>query len=217
MTVASSWIDMLAGLSRLGTRRMPPFFCAKPGAAMAMPSSRAAPASAALFNRSRISDVPRLIVLYAICSLCQFGRRKLPYRPKKLGIEHLCRDDLTAPDQPDLIRPVIGDRAVDRAEMIPDENIVLAPDMRIAELRLKLVREQIVEHLVAVALGKLVDAHREAGIAVQHLAAGDRMREKDRMHDRRAAVALFVGHRRSLAAAAAPHVLPEFFDVVGRI
>src|SRR4051812_41266221 len=101
-------------------------------------------------------------VRYANCSLCQFGRRKLPYRPQKFGVKHRCRHDLTAPDQPDLIRAVIGDRAMDGAEMIPDENIVLAPDMRIAELRLKLVREQIVEHLVAVALRQLVDAHREA-------------------------------------------------------
>src|SRR4051812_45700014 len=95
-------------------------------------------------------------VRYANCSLCQFGRRKLPYRPQKFGIEYLCRHDLTAPDQPDLIGAVIGDRAMDCAEMIPDENIVLAPDMRVAELRLQLVREQIVENRVAVALRQLV-------------------------------------------------------------
>src|SRR5437870_550952 len=52
-TVASSWIDMLAGLSRLYALSIPPGFCARAGAA-AIAANNAAAASA---RRSRLISV----------------------------------------------------------------------------------------------------------------------------------------------------------------
>jgi hypothetical protein len=76
--------------------------------------------------------------------------------------------------------------------------------------------EQVFEHLPAVAFGELVDALDKAGIAIEHLPAGNRVGQKHRVDDGRPAAALLVGHRRAGALAALPHMLPELLDVVGR-
>ena len=55
--------------------------------------------------------------------------------------------------------------------------------------RLQLVLEQELQHSVALRLVQLVDAHRVAGVAVQHLAAGDRVREEHRVRRPAAACA----------------------------
>ncbi len=99
--------------------------------------------------------------------------------------------------------------------MIPDQQIVLGPAVDVAEARLELEGEQIVQHLVAFALWQLVDACRVARVGIQHFAAGDRMREEQRMHHRSAPTPLFIGHRRTLAGMVLPHVLPELLEVVG--
>ena len=77
--------------------------------------------------------------------------------------------------------------------MIPYQEIVFSPHIGVAKLRLKLVCEQVFEHLVALALRQLVDPHNKARIAVKYLAAGYRMREEDGMYNRRAAATLLVG------------------------
>src|ERR1700731_3242704 len=53
--VDSSWIDMLAGLSRCGIRRMPPGFCAQVACGPVRASSTAA---AAKLHRFRRMSVP---------------------------------------------------------------------------------------------------------------------------------------------------------------
>src|SRR5437764_9695180 len=53
--VDSSWIDMLAGLSRCGTRRTPPAFCAQ---AAGRPGRASSTAAAAKLHRFRRMSVP---------------------------------------------------------------------------------------------------------------------------------------------------------------
>jgi hypothetical protein len=81
-------------------------------------------------------------------------------------ISHLSAISGGPPGAPRLTldRPVVGDRPVQRAEVVPDQQVVLAPDIGPAELRLELVREQIVEHLIAFARGQLVDPLRKARV-----------------------------------------------------
>ena len=138
------------------------------------------------------------------------------HRAQEVGIEHLGRHHLAAAHQPDLVRTIIGDRAMDGAEVVPHQQVVLVPGVGVAEALFELEAEQVFQHLVALAFGEFVDPHRIAGIAVQHLPAGDRMGEEQRMHHRRTPAALFLGHRRAGARLVAAHVLPELLEVVRR-
>ena len=99
--------------------------------------------------------------------------------------------------------------------MIPHQHVTLGPAVGVLILRLELVREQGLEHAVALRLVELVDADRVARIAVEHSAPRDRMREKERMDGRRTPPALLGGERRPQAAGTGAHVLPELVEVVG--
>src|SRR5690606_22034164 len=68
--------------------------------------------------------------------------------------------------------------------------------------------------LPAFLLVELIDPFRISRVRVQDLLARDRMREEDRMNRRRTTTALLFGERRSPAALAASHVLPELVEVV---
>src|SRR5436190_18106172 len=74
--------------------------------------------------------------------------------------------------------------------------------------------EEILEHLVAFLLRQLVDAHRVAGIAIEHFLAGERMPQEDRMRYRRLRFALRVSEWRPLAAFLPSHHFPELVEVV---
>src|SRR4051794_1317643 len=96
-------------------------------------------------------------------------RRQFTSQTQEFRVEHLCRHYLAAADQPDLVRAVIGERPVQRAEMVPDQQVILGPHISPAKLRLELVREQVFKRLVALALRQFVDPLGEAGVAVEHL------------------------------------------------
>ena len=74
------------------------------------------------------------------------------HRAQEIRIEHLGRHHLAAAHQPDLVRTVVGDRAMDGAEMIPHQQVVLGPGMRVAEAWFELEVEQVFQHLVAFTL-----------------------------------------------------------------
>ena len=84
---------------------------------------------------------------------------QLSRRPQKGGIEHFGCHNLATADQPDFVRPVVGDGAMYRAEVVPQQNVVLGPDMGVTEFHLQLVREQKFQHLFAFAHRQLVDSH----------------------------------------------------------
>jgi hypothetical protein len=81
-----------------------------------------------------------------------------------------------------LVRPVVGDRVVQGADVVPHQHVTFGPAVRVLILRLELVREQGLEHALALSLVELVDAYRVAGVAVEHALARDRMRQKERMN-----------------------------------
>src|SRR4051794_21995692 len=143
-------------------------------------------------------------------------RRQFTSQTQEFRVEHLCRHYLAAADQPDLVRAVTGKRPVQRAEMVPDQRIILGPHISPAKLRLELVREQVFKRLVALAPRQFVDPLGEARVAVEHLPAGDRVGQEDWVNDGRTAAALVVGHWRARAVVDSPHMLPEFLDVVRR-
>src|SRR6266704_6554457 len=102
--------------------------------------------------------------------------------------------------QPVLIGTVVGDRVVDGADVLPQQHVALLPAERVKVFGLYLVRKEELEGLVALLLRQLVDADRVARIGVEHLAARERVREENRMRDRRLRLSLRVGERRALAA-----------------
>src|SRR5688572_2672128 len=123
----------------------------------------------------------------------------------KPGCHHLA-----AFDESMLVGPIVGYGVVDRAEVFPHENVTLAPGKYVLVFRPRLVREQVLEHLGAFLLRKLVDAYRVARVGVQHFASGERVRQENRVRHRRFRRALCFGERRALAAPLAPHHVPEF-------
>ena len=91
-------------------------------------------------------------------------RGELSRRAEEFGVEHLGGHHLTAADQPDFVGAVIGDRPMQRAEVVPDQKIVLGPIIGVAELQLELMREQVFEHLVALTLRQFVDPLAKPGL-----------------------------------------------------
>src|SRR4051794_15758110 len=118
---------------------------------------------------------------------------------QEFGVEYLRRHYLAAPNQPNLVRTIIRECAVQRAEMVPHQDIILAPDIGPTKPRLELMDEQVFEHLVAFALGQFIDPHDETGVATKDALASDRMRQEQRMDHRRAAPVLLIDHRWSHA------------------
>src|SRR5262245_62429542 len=76
------------------------------------------------------------------------------------------------------------------------------------------MREERLEHALALGLVELVDTDRIAGIAVEHTLARDRMGQKDRMHGRRSPAALLGAERIPVAAGTRAHLFPELVEVV---
>src|SRR5512134_806150 len=103
------------------------------------------------------------------------------------------RHHLAALDQPVLVGAVIGHRVVDRPDVLPHEDVALVPVERIAIFRPQLVLEQEGERFLAFLLGQLVDAHRVAGVGIEHLAPGERVRQEDRLRNRRLRLSLRFG------------------------
>jgi ABC-type uncharacterized transport system fused permease/ATPase subunit len=92
--------------------------------------------------------------------------------------------------------------------------VAFAPLMFVAVPRLQLVGEQEGQDLITFHGIHIVDPHRVAGVGIQHLAARDRMGEKDWMRDRRLRRALLRRQRSALAAAPAAHHLPKLVEVM---
>src|ERR1700722_17742182 len=81
-------------------------------------------------------------------------------RAHELRVENPVGHHLAALDQPVLVGAVIGVGVVQGADIVPQQHVVFAPAMDVPVLILQLVLEQEVQHLVALALGQLVDADR---------------------------------------------------------
>src|SRR5690348_17959335 len=99
-----------------------------------------------------------------------------------------------------LLRPIVGERVVDRADVFPDEHVALFPRRGMDVLRLQLMAEEVLQHLVAFLLRELVDAYRITGIRIEHHVAAERMAQEHRMRYRRLRATLRLGERRPLAA-----------------
>src|SRR5580704_17870208 len=100
-TVASSWIDMLAGLSMLYNFRMPPGFCASAGPVVARGHHQqgpAGPSSSKKFRRRAASDFPEVDSAAWTC------RRPIKMSP-------LCQFEMTLPE--DFAGGVWGDGSAD--------------------------------------------------------------------------------------------------------
>src|SRR5262249_3630258 len=89
-------------------------------------------------------------IRYSLLYVCP-----LPWRSSL--IEKPRRHHLAALDEARLVRPVIGDGVVNGAEVLPHQHVAFLPAVHVAVLRLELVREQIVEQLVAFRRRQLVD------------------------------------------------------------
>src|SRR5262249_34839984 len=137
------------------------------------------------------------------------GRRAGQGLAQEGGIEDAVGHHLAALHEAVLVGSVVGDRVVKRADVIPHEHVILRPGVYVLILRLKLMREEVLEDPFALGGIELVDADRVAGVAIEHGAAGDRMSEKERMDGRRAPPSLLLRERRPQTAGTAPHVLPE--------
>src|SRR5580658_9650330 len=72
-----------------------------------------------------------------------------PRQTRERRIEDFCRHHLTATDQSDLIWTIVGDRAVDRTKVVPDQQVFFSPMMRVTESRLQLEIKQICQQLIA--------------------------------------------------------------------
>src|SRR5206468_10171270 len=92
------------------------------------------------------------------------GRRRQRGTQER-GVEDPVGHHLAALHQPVLVGAVVGNRVVQRAEVIPDQHVVLGPVVGELILRLELVREQRLQHPIALRLVELVDADGVAGIA----------------------------------------------------
>ena len=81
--------------------------------------------------------------------------------------------------------PVGGDGAVDGADMVPDQDVVLGPVVGVAVFGLQHMGEQVVECVAALCVAHTFDAYGKTGVHVDHLAPADRVREKHRVRHRR--------------------------------
>jgi hypothetical protein len=115
-----------------------------------------------------------------------------------------------------LLRLVVRDGVVQRADVVPHQHVALRPLVRVLVPRLKLVLEEQGQHAIALSLVELVDADGVAGVAVENVLAGDRVRQKTRVHGRRPLPALLRRQRIAQAPRPPAHVLPELVEVVGR-
>src|SRR5205807_3548443 len=71
-----------------------------------------------------------------------------PCAPHAVFVKEARRHHLAAFDEARLVRPVVGDRVVDGAEVLPHQHVALLPAVHVAVLRRELVREQILEQRV---------------------------------------------------------------------
>ena len=74
--------------------------------------------------------------------------------------------------------------------------------------------EQEVQNTVALFSGQLVNLHRITWVGVKNLLASNRVRQKNRMRNRRLGLALRLSQRGPCAARLFAHVFPELIEVM---
>src|SRR6202022_4087416 len=95
-------------------------------------------------------------------------RRRL--RSCGLQLHRLFAEDGYAPQQPPLAGREVGAR-VERAAVVPHQNVARAPDMFVHELRLLLVIEEPLQDRIAFVASKTFDLARHEPIDIERLAS----------------------------------------------
>ncbi len=147
-----------------------------------------------------------------------WGVRPVHRPARRTAAETQVRHRLAAPDITMLIRTVIGDRIVDRADVIPQQHVALGPAMRVTIFRLNLVREQKIQQRVTFGGRQAIDPHRVAWIGIQQLPARQRVGQHHRLRHWRLAPTLRLGQFRARGSVTATgaHHLPKFFEIMRR-